>query len=155
MKHRCDLCNFSTPKMRDFKKHSRVHRHRCHLCSEVLTTKVLLSQHIVSRHTVTQGTQTDPVERVAEQRPHIRVRLGEEPRHRHLKERYRPTVRSNMERRQPQPGPRRPRWKPARVHEPTPIRSVESKAVCHRATTPVPSDTDPLGLLDSPIKIDF
>ena len=131
MKLSCEHCSFRSHRRREMIRHSRVHRHRCIHCDTLCSTKSELKKHILQQHQVTQSTQTE------------HTRSPPRPR----KTGYSRPV-------------RRPRWEPARHSRPSPrpaVRSeiVRSRSPRRRSPSPIRSDTDPLGLLDSPVKISF
>ena len=134
MKHSCTFCDFSCNKERDLQRRARVHRHRCSSCDEVFTTQPLLQAHISAEHRRTPSTQTEP------RRPRA---CSSRRQHHHRGQRYtRP--RQN----------RRLYWRPARNACPTLRHEVESKIV-RPPVDPIRNDSDPLGRLNSPVKIDL
>ena len=136
MKLSCEHCSFRSHRRRELIRHSRVHRHRCIHCDKMCSTKPELVRHIQELHQVCQATQTEP-----SKTPHPRRPLSPKRQSYHKRE------------------VRRPRWEPARYSRPTPRPEVPSKVVRPKprpsSPSPVFSDTDPLGLLDPPVEINF
>ena len=120
--HYCYDCQKAFPRLRDLRKHERVHRHRGHCadCDVYFTSKEKEEEHHRELHTRSFGTQTDPVSMPAK-------------RSRPVTKDYRRRPHYKDYRRRPQYSHPR-RWEPAaRSSKPTPAKEVSSIAVSKSA----------------------
>ena len=111
----CYDCQKSFPRLRDLRKHERVHRRlkSCQQCDAMFSTAEAERAHIQEKHHVSTGCQTDPERsRQHQQRPKKQAFISYIPR------KTSPTV------------PRETHWRPARGrNRATPVPTVASVAV--------------------------